>query len=108
MAGNRDVCPVFDTSYFEQQVEPKSFERKLYTAACLADSTGYFGIALHGRLHGQRRHSFPPRSLFPANQRRTFFCQKSSHGFGILGLCVDVPSSWISLEHDAGNGKKIG
>lgn len=36
----------------------------------------------------------------------TFLCQKSAYDFRLLGICVDVSSSWTPLEHDDGNGWK--
>lgn len=101
----RDVCFVCDASYPEPQMERESFERALYADASLADLAGGFCIVLYGRLHGQRRYSFPPCPFLSADQRRAFLCQNPAHDFRLLGLCMDVSPSGVSLEKmEAGMG----
>lgn len=48
----------------------------------------------------------PPCSFLSSNQRRSFFCQRFTYGFCLLGACVYVASSGAALEHDDGNGEE--
>lgn len=105
MVGDRDVRPVYDTSYPEPKMEREPFERPLYAAADLADLDGVFCIALHDWFYGQRCDPFPSRPFLSADQRWAFLCQKSAHDLRLLEICTDVSTPGASLEYDDGNSK---
>lgn len=71
-----------------------------------ADNYRISGTLYDDWFHDKRRHPFPPRTVFSSHKRRARFCQKPAFGFRLLGICIDVPSSWTSLEYDDGNCRK--
>lgn len=102
MAWNRNVCSFHHSPYFKPEMEPKRFQRKVYTVAHLADRSCYWNPAYNGRFHVQRDDPFQARIIISTNQGRRCFCQRYSYGFRLLWICTDVASSWLSL----GDGKR--
>ena len=49
---------------------------------------------------------FPQCSLFSADPWRKLCWKKTSYAVSVLGVCIDVTSSWAALEYDAGSGGK--
>ena len=83
-----------------------SSEREIYAFPDMADSVGGVSASFHNRLHGQWCHYFPQRSLIFANTGWKFLWKKPSYAVRLLGICIDVTSSWATLEYDAGSGGK--
>lgn len=104
MAGNRDVFAVYHSSCSEPQMVWGSSEREIYAFPDMADGAGGVSSLFHDRIHGQWCHSFPQRSILFTNPWRKRFREKTSYAVSLLGICVDVTSSWAALEYDAGSG----
>lgn len=60
----------------------------------------------NGRFNDKRYFPVPSCAVFSAHKRRPLFCEEPAYDFGILGICTDVRSSRVSLEHDTGNGEE--
>ena len=73
----------------------------------LADGSCHWSPDYDGRFHVWRGDSFQARIIVSAIQRRAGFCQRDSHGFGLLWICIDFTPSWTTLEHDDGDGKAV-
>ena len=107
MAWNRDVCSFRYTPYFKPEMESVCIQREIYIVSYLADGSCHWSPDYDGRFHVWRGDSFQARIIISANQRWAGFCQRDSHGFGLLWICIDVTPSWTTLEHDDGDGKTV-
>ena len=85
----------------------ESFEREIYAFPDMADGAGGVSASFHDRFHGQWCHYFTQRSLIFADPGWKFLWEKSSYVISLLGICIDVTSSWTALEYDAGRGGKV-
>ena len=81
--------------------------REIQSCAHHADRTCIIDTLRNGRLNGKRNYPVPSCAVFSSHKRRAFFCEESAYDFRLLGICTDVRSSWVSLEHDDGNGKEV-
>lgn len=96
-------CP---PSYSEREFWQGHSKRKIQSGTRRADGACRFDTLYDDRFYGERRYPFPVCACFSAYKRRAFFGEKSAYDLRLLGICADVGSSWVSLEHDAGNGKE--
>ena len=102
-----NVCPFCHPPYLKRQLDQKPSKREIQSCAHHADRTCIIDTLRNGRLNGKRNYPVPSCAVFSSHKRRAFFCEESAYAFRLLGICTDVRSSWVSLEHDDGNGKEV-
>ena len=107
MAWYWDTCSFHHSSCPDLVLDQKHPKRKLQSCTHYEDRSCVADILCDGRLHDKRGHPVPSCAVFSAHKGRAFFCKEPAYDFRLLGICIDVSASWVSLEYDDRNAKEV-